>query len=67
MSEKRYGDLPRWRDALASLPQLTADVTLLNQSAVGCSGDISEASSDELERALRGLHPGARVPFRYST
>jgi len=63
MSEKRYGDLPRWRDALASLPQLTADVTLLNQSAVGCSGDISQASSSELERALRGLHPWRKGPF----
>jgi|TARA_E500000178_G_scaffold296464_1_gene302694 tRNA (mo5U34)-methyltransferase len=63
MSEKRYGDLPRWRDALAALPQLNADATLLNQSAVGCSGDISQASSSELERALRGLHPWRKGPF----
>ena len=41
LSPARYGDLPRWRDALASLPPLpTADIQL-TAARVGLSGTTS--------------------------
>jgi tRNA (mo5U34)-methyltransferase len=62
---KRYGDLPRWRAALESLPDLPAGQVHLDQSAVGVSGaPLSGQQAGALEDALRGLHPWRKGPFR---
>jgi len=63
LSTDRFGDLPRWRKAIASLPNLEADSVYLNASRVGCSGPIDEARRAQLEGALRGLHPWRKGPF----
>ena len=63
LSQTRYGDLPRWRDALASLPPLpTADIQL-TAARVGLSGTTSPETMDALHSALMGLHPWRKGPF----
>ena len=63
LNESRYGDLPRWKTALAALPALTPDDIFLNTSRVGVKGDITDAQRNTLEQALRGLHPWRKGPF----
>lgn len=63
MSEKRYGDLPRWRDSIAALPTLSAESIQLNTAGVGCTGSITQGQFEELESALRGLHPWRKGPY----
>ena len=63
LSPERYGDLPRWRKALAGLPELRVDSIQLNSPAVGCRGQADRKSLDALETALRGLHPWRKGPY----
>ena len=63
MSVKRYGDIPRWRTALAALPELRVNTTQFDTSAVGCDGPINASEKAALENALRGLHPWRKGPF----
>ncbi len=63
MSVKRYGDIPRWRTALAALPELRVNTTQFDTSAVGCDGPINTSEKAALENALRGLHPWRKGPF----
>lgn len=60
---KRYGDIPRWRDALAQLPDVASHTRFLDRSAVGCEGPIETHTREQLEQALRGLHPWRKGPF----
>ena len=63
LSPARYGDLPRWREALGALPSLpTADIHL-NNSRVGLSGTVPAETMDSLHSALMGLHPWRKGPF----
>jgi len=63
MSETRFGDLPRWRAALAALPSLKAEMIDLDASAITALGPAAEQVLLELETALRGLHPWRKGPF----
>ena len=63
MSEKRFGDLPRWRAAVAGLPSLKAEVINLDASAITASGTVNAETLMELETALRGLHPWRKGPY----
>jgi tRNA (mo5U34)-methyltransferase len=63
LSLERYGDLPRWREALAALPPLTPDAIILNKAAVGCTGSANESEQQRLKDALKGLHPWRKGPF----
>ncbi len=63
MSEKRFGDLPRWRAALAALPSLKAETIDLDTNAITASGQVDEGTRWELEAALRSLHPWRKGPF----
>ena len=63
MSEKRFGDLPRWRAAVADLPSLKAEVINLDASAITASGTVNAETLMELETALRGLHPWRKGPY----
>ncbi|MEE4202098.1 MAG: tRNA 5-methoxyuridine(34)/uridine 5-oxyacetic acid(34) synthase CmoB [Halieaceae bacterium] len=63
LSLERYGDLPRWREALASLPAIASQQVHLNQACVGASGDIDAETRASLETALRGLHPWRKGPY----
>ena len=63
MSEKRFGDLPRWRAALAALPSLKAETIDLDTNAITASGQVDDGTHRELEAALRSLHPWRKGPF----
>ena len=63
MSEKRFGDLPRWRAAIAALPSLETEVVNLDTSAITASGAVNAETLMELETALRGLHPWRKGPY----
>ena len=63
LAPERYGDLPRWRAALASLPSLPAGTVQLNTPRVGLSGYAPDTTLQALETALMGLHPWRKGPF----
>ena len=63
MSEKRFGDLPLWRAALAALPSLKAETIDLDTNAITASGQVDDGTRRELEAALRSLHPWRKGPF----
>lgn len=65
LSEQRYGDLPGWLQALDDLPPLRADAIHLDRSRVGasCEQPLDSVVGEELEQALRALHPWRKGPF----
>ncbi|MEP1595662.1 MAG: tRNA 5-methoxyuridine(34)/uridine 5-oxyacetic acid(34) synthase CmoB, partial [Halieaceae bacterium] len=65
LSQKRYGDLARWQDALAALPDLVADHIQLDSARVGATANQQPAAAELecLETNLRGLHPWRKGPF----
>lgn len=63
LSEKRHGDLPRWREALAALPDLQPQEILLDRPAVTVAGEASAREREQLREALMGLHPWRKGPF----
>lgn len=63
LSVERFGDLPRWRAALAALPALSTASLQLSSARVGALGDISAEDRTQLEQALMGLHPWRKGPF----
>ena len=63
-SATRYGDLPRWTEALAALPEITPEAVQLDAARVGCSGALDPVEREQLLSALRGLHPWRKGPFQ---
>ncbi|MEE2651121.1 MAG: tRNA 5-methoxyuridine(34)/uridine 5-oxyacetic acid(34) synthase CmoB [Pseudomonadota bacterium] len=63
LNPKRYGDLPRWQQALSALPELTSRTIDMNTSRVGARGDITPQQGEQLREALMGLHPWRKGPF----
>lgn len=59
----RYGDLPRWLEALAALPDGTVTGTHLDRDRVTVAGSLAHGGAETLEQALRGLHPWRKGPF----
>jgi tRNA (mo5U34)-methyltransferase len=62
---ERWGDIPRWLDALHKLPLLTPDQIVLDGDVVRASStsQLDGATRLQLETALRGLHPWRKGPF----
>lgn len=65
LNQQRYGDLARWLQSLHDLPLLQADTIHLSESRVGASFEqvLSDDSRDQLQTALRNLHPWRKGPF----
>jgi len=65
LSERRHGDLPRWRAALEALPDLPIAGTALDAPRVTArvDGDLRPKTRRALEQALQGLHPWRKGPF----
>lgn len=63
LNEARFGDLPRWKEALAALPDLRPDTIALNTSRVGADGSVSDSQREQLHEALKGLHPWRKGPY----
>ncbi|GAB5451515.1 MAG: tRNA 5-methoxyuridine(34)/uridine 5-oxyacetic acid(34) synthase CmoB [Halioglobus sp.] len=65
LSQQRYGDLPRWLEALHSLPDIEADAVHLRSDRVGAatSTPLQADTRDALQAELRNLHPWRKGPF----
>ena len=65
MNIKRYGDLPRWQAALAALPQVSPSSIDLNSGClrIGVADDVNTATQQQIEIALRQLHPWRKGPY----
>ncbi|MCP5204954.1 MAG: tRNA 5-methoxyuridine(34)/uridine 5-oxyacetic acid(34) synthase CmoB [Pseudomonadales bacterium] len=65
LSTTRYGDLPRWLQALAALPDLQARDIHLDTARVGAAGKapLDSATATALREALQQLHPWRKGPF----
>jgi tRNA (mo5U34)-methyltransferase len=65
LSPRRYGDLPRWLGALEMLPEIAVDEVSLDASRVGAhtAKPLGPEAAQQLESALRGLHPWRKGPF----
>lgn len=63
MDTARYGDIPRWQQALADLPDLDITGVELTASQVGVAADCNDQVKTQLRAALMGLHPWRKGPF----
>lgn len=63
MDTNRYGDIPRWQQALNQLPDLNVSAVDLKQSKVSVKAQCSEDELSQLHEALMGLHPWRKGPF----
>ena len=61
----RYGDLPKWQQALQNLPDIHSQFKKLDSDVVtiGQGNELSEAARFELESQLQQLHPWRKGPF----
>lgn len=64
LNPERYGDIPRWREAIAQLPTIAVDQVLLTSDSVTVKGSASIDQQKTIEQALRGLHPWRKGPFQ---
>ena len=62
-SADRHGDWPRWREALARLPDIRPEAVELDRAAVTLSGQCPETQRQLIESVLRSLHPWRKGPF----
>lgn len=62
---ERYGDLPRWLEALNALPDIAPSSRHLNRARVGATREpaLDAKSLTKLHDALQGLHPWRKGPF----
>lgn len=65
LSLQRYGDLPRWMQALEALPEVRAERIFLDAARVGASSNttLDETTRTQMRLALQGLHPWRKGPF----
>lgn len=65
LSVQRYGDLPRWLEALSGLPDIVVADTVLDQARVSVHArpPPGESQLGDLRRALMALHPWRKGPF----
>ncbi len=65
LDSHRYGDIPRWQEALDNLPEIDISSVDLNSPfvRVGTSNDGSSSDHKKLHQSLQGLHPWRKGPF----
>lgn len=63
LSERRYGDLPAWREVLAQLPAVTASAVVLGDT-VTVDGDCGGADARAIAQQLKKLIPWRKGPYR---
>ena len=65
LSQKRYGDLPRWLDALGRLPNAATSRVQLDAARVGATSDQASSADfqDQLRQVLMELHPWRKGPY----
>lgn len=62
-----HGDIARWMDALAELPEVDDPQVTLDRSAITlrAGGSLNEQQRAQLESGLRGLMPWRKGPFDF--
>lgn len=64
LSPRRYGDLPKWQQALEELPSVKASrLELKDRVEIGAAEDCDEHTRQQIEIALRKLIPWRKGPF----
>ncbi len=64
LCEKRYGDLPQWKSALAQLPHLASSSnTFLEKVEIGAIEDCDEETRAKLRQTLEALIPWRKGPY----
>src|SRR6187402_784936 len=64
LCEKRFGDLPAWKNSLAALPTLTSTLNLFQDKvAIGAPEDCNEATRENLRAILASLIPWRKGPY----
>jgi len=65
LCRERFGDLPRWLQALDNLPPIEADTVHLDRPRVGasCQSPLDEEVAARLMQSLRQLHPWRKGPY----
>ncbi|MFL1484524.1 tRNA 5-methoxyuridine(34)/uridine 5-oxyacetic acid(34) synthase CmoB [Marinobacter sp. LN3S78] len=65
--ENPHGDLPRWQDALAHLPDRQDSMVYGDRSEVTVDSlvPLSSPEAELMEKGLRGLMPWRKGPFRF--
>ena len=62
---ERWGDLPQWQQVLDNLPELTPSaVELQSNVAIGTVDDCDDATRQQLQQTLMGLHPWRKGPYK---
>ena len=64
LCEKRYGDLPQWKLALAQLPKITSSRNnLVEKVEIGTADDCDEKTRAHLRLTLEALIPWRKGPY----
>ena len=64
LCEKRYGDLPQWKTALAQLPQIkSTQNNFLEKVEIGAADDCDEETRAHLRHTLEALIPWRKGPY----
>jgi len=64
LCEKRYGDLPGWKEALAQLPNINSSQNNFQDKVeIGASADCDEATRAKLQQVLESLIPWRKGPY----
>lgn len=64
LSTQRFGDLPKWTEALAALPNLTPSKCELGREVrIGQRSDLNDTEFEQLESTLRALIPWRKGPY----
>lgn len=63
--DKRWGDLPKWINALEQMPHANASLIDLNQSVVtiGRAEDVTQSAQEQMKALLQQFFPWRKGPF----
>jgi len=64
LCEKRYGDLPQWKAAMAEIPRISSSKNNFSDKVeIGGANDCTEETRQQLRRALEKLIPWRKGPY----
>lgn len=67
LHEKQHGDLKRWQQAVAALPDITPSSSDINQGCVraGEPGDVDDETREKIKQQLMLLSPWRKGPYEF--
>ncbi len=63
LSSNNHGDLPQWKEILASLPVVPASNPTIQRGMVSFNGNVNQEIQLKTETLLRRLHPWRKGPY----